>query len=443
MKGTRHSNAFVCAESRRLVVACFLTAALSGLVGCSGDSESDPLPVAPTPSSAEESSSSEEILSSSSLPPESSSEMSSSSEEVLSSSSLLPESSSLELSSSSEEILSSSSLLPESSETLPESSASLPESHATVDGITILVDSSFFMEKFHSSSVKIAFNDDETSELNYIEIDGNTVRHEIIATSVASNHPQFSPDGSKLAFSTGFEGLPKQSELFVVDLASAERTIYKLEVESAAVPRWRILENGDTAIQYNDYTGSDQDVLWNFSGTYVVTYSNNTFGTPQKAFNRSYNGGISSDNTLAVSGLPRLLFHYATDDDSVNVDMYNEEQVCNVSLTRDTSKIVSFLDARGSKGVEFTQDEEYYWHQYVFYMDYSGEILKAIRADGGYVFNATEWLFIPGYQVGTLTAQDGTNKHVVLIDYEQGGYALILNAPEKEIVYPDIWVDEK
>lgn len=428
MKGTRYSNAFVCAESRRLVVACFLTAALSVLVGCSGDSESDPLPVAPTPSSAEESSSSEEILSSSSLPPESSSEMSSSSEDVLSSSSLLPESSSLELSSSSEEILSSSSLL--------------PKSHETIDGITILVDSAFFMEKFHSSSVKIAFNDDETSELNYLEIDGNSVRHEIIPTSVAPNHPQFSPDGSKLAFSTGYEGAPLQSELFVVDLTSDERSIYKLDVESAAIPRWRVLENGDTAILYDDFAGPSIDVRWTTSGTFLVTYSNNSFGVPQKIFNRSYNGGASNDNSLVVTGAPRLLFHYATDDDSVNIDMYSDEQVCNVSMARDTSKIISFLEARGPKGVEFTQDEGYYWHQYVFYMDYSGEMLKAIRADGGYVFNATEWLFIPGYQVGTLTAQDGTNKHVVLIDYEQGGYALILNAPEKEILYPDIWVGE-
>lgn len=428
MKGTRHSNAFVCAESRRLVVACFLTAALSVLVGCSGDSESDPLPVAPTPSSAEESSSSEEILSSSSLPPESSSEMSSSSEEVLSSSSLLPESSSLELSSSSEEILSSSSLL--------------PKSHETIDGITILVDSAFFMEKFHSSSVKIAFNDDETSELNYLEIDGNSVRHEIIPTSVAPNHPQFSPDGSKLAFSTGYEGAPLQSELFVIDLTSDERSIYKLDVESAAIPRWRVLENGDTAILYDDFAGPSIDVRWTTSGTFLVTYSNNSFGVPQKIFNRSYNGGASNDNSLVVTGAPRLLFHYATDEDSVNIDMYSDEQVCNVSMARDTSKIISFLEARGPKGVEFTQDEGYYWHQYVFYMDYSGEMLKAIRADGGYVFNATEWLFIPGYQVGTLTAQDGTNKHVVLIDYEQGGYALILNALEKEILYPDIWVGE-
>ena len=42
----------------------------------------------------------------------------------------------------------------------------------TIDGISLLVDSSFFMDKFHSSSIKIAFKDEETNELNYIEING-------------------------------------------------------------------------------------------------------------------------------------------------------------------------------------------------------------------------------------------------------------------------------
>ena len=434
MDGKLYRNDLFCNKAKSLVVACFLTAALSGLMGCQSDSDSESSPVAPTLSYTEESSNSEEIPSSS-VPPESSSEPSSSSEATPPSSSLLPESSSSEPSSSSEEDYSSSSSQPESSE-------AQPESYAVVDGITFLVDSSFFMEKFHSSSIKIAFNDDETSELNYIEIDGNTIKHEIIPTSGAPNHPQFSPDGSKLAFSTGYEGFPQLSELFVIDLASTERSTYKLDIESAAVPRWRILENGDTVIQYNDFTGSNRDFRWATSGTFLVTYSNNSFGTPQKILNRSYNGGVSSDNSLAVTGAQKLIFHYTTDDDSVNIDMYNDEQVCNVSLSRDTSKIISFLDARGSKGTEFTQDQNYYWHQYVFYMDQSGEIVKAIRADGGYVFNGTEWLFIPGYQVSTITAMDGLSQSIVLIDYEQGSYNIILNAPEKEIIYPDLWVDE-
>lgn len=366
-------------KSRRLIVMCILTATLSCLMGCLTDSESGSKP-------------SSTGASSSSKPANSS------------------------------------------------SSAKQLEPITTIDGISLLVDSSFFMDKFHSSFVKIAFNDDETNELNYIEIDGNTLKHEIIPTPGVPNHPQFSPDGSKLAFSTGLEGIPILSELYVIDLASSKRSTYKIDVESAAIPRWRILENGDTAILYNDFSGSNQDARWANSGTYLVTYSNNSFGTPQKIFNRSYNGGVASDHSLAATGAPRLLFHYAADNDSVNTDMYNDEQVCNVSLARDTNKIISFLETRGTRGVEFTQDPQYNWHQYIFYMDYTGNILKAIKTDNSHVFNGTEWIFVPGFQVSTLATADGLCESIALIDYVKSSYSTIIGAPGKQISNPDLWV---
>ncbi len=110
--------------------------------------------------------------------------------------------------------------------------------------------------------------------------------------------------------------------------------------------------------------------------------------------NRSYNGGVSDDNSFAVTGAPRLFFHYASDDDSVNVEMYNDEQVCNVSLSRNAENIVSFLGTRGKMGVEFTKDKHYIWHQYVFYMDSTGNLVKAIKGTVDGVFEHVEWLFI-------------------------------------------------
>lgn len=422
-----------------IIVTAILIFALFGLAGCLADSESEHQPAA-TASSSETSSSSEITCSSSDRQPEapeSSSSAPESSSAATSFSSNMP-SSETETSSSEEY---SSSVVPESS------SEQQPEVHTysqtVIDGISIFADSSFFMEKFHSPSVRIAFKDDETNELNYIEIDGSAFRHEIIPTPAIPNHPQFSPDGSKLAFSSQYEGSPLPSELYVIDLSSAERKFYKLDVGSAAIPRWRIQDNGDTAILYNDFTGSNQDTLWNLSGTYIVTYSNNSFGTPQKAFNRSYNGGISSDNSLAVTGMPRLLFHYANDSDSVNIDMYNNEQACNASISRDSNKIISFLEAHGAKGVQFTQNQNYNWHQYIFYMDSTGKFLKAIKADDGYVFNGTEWLYVSGFQISTMTSANDLSESIALVDYEMGSYRKIITAPGKEITYPDLWVREQ
>ena len=132
------------------------------------------------------------------------------------------------------------------------SADSMIEGEIQSDSFITYADEAFFTDKFGTSHIKIAFNDENKDELNYIEFDGNTFRHEIIATPATPNHPQFSPDGSKIAFSTGHEGLTGITEMYVVDLAQEGRPVYKLDTENAAIPRWRILENGDTAIIYID-----------------------------------------------------------------------------------------------------------------------------------------------------------------------------------------------
>ena len=91
---------------------------------------------------------------------------------------------------------------------------------STPGPIYTFVDSAFFMDKFGTSHVKIAFNDEERNELNYIEFDNNEFRHEIIKTQAIPNHPQFSPDGSKLAFSTGHEGLTEVTEMYFMRYAT-------------------------------------------------------------------------------------------------------------------------------------------------------------------------------------------------------------------------------
>lgn len=323
------------------------------------------------------------------------------------------------------------------------SADSMIEGEIKSDSFITYADEAFFTDKFGTSHIKIAFNDENKDELNYIEFDGNTFRHEIIATPATPNHPQFSPDGSKIAFSTGHEGLTGITEMYVVDLAQEGRPVYKLDTENAAIPRWRILENGDTAIIYIDVCGPNHDTLWDISSTFEVTFANNTFGTPYKIFFRSYNGGVTYDNTLAVSGFTSLYYHYGWDDFDVNTDMYNGEQVCNVSMSRDSSKIVSFLETRGKLGQEFTKDTSYHWHQYIFYMDSMGNLLKAIKAKGENVFNGTEWINVSGYQVGAVTTVDEITEDIVLIDYDKETYYPILKARGRQVAFPDLWVDPK
>jgi hypothetical protein len=67
------------------------------------------------------------------------------------------------------------------------------------------------------------------------------------------------------------------------------------------------LENGDTAIVYVTDAGNNKNESdFKAASTWQVTFANGKFGEPQKLFDGAYHGGISEDNSLAVTGA-RLL----------------------------------------------------------------------------------------------------------------------------------------
>ncbi|MCQ2108957.1 MAG: hypothetical protein MJZ05_09375 [Fibrobacter sp.] len=78
-------------------------------------------------------------------------------------------------------------------------------------------------------------------------------------------HPDISPDGKWVAFCTE-----------------------QLDAYSAVIPRWRILENGDTAIVYIDQAGLSQKPVWRSYGTWMVTFKNEKFGKPKKIFSGAF-----------------------------------------------------------------------------------------------------------------------------------------------------------
>ena len=121
------------------------------------------------------------------------------------------------------------------------------------------------------------------------------------------------------------------------DLNENGSNLVKLNVESAAIPRWRVLENGDTVIVYVTDAGVNKyDATFMSNSTWQVPFANGKFGTPQKLFDGAYHDGVSDDNLLAVSGA-RLLRARVNDRDTI---WYNGEQACNVSLSKDGEKQV-------------------------------------------------------------------------------------------------------
>lgn len=99
-------------------------------------------------------------------------------------------------------------------------------------------------------------------------------------------HPDISPDGKWVAFCTGYESQDGRSEMFVLNLETG--LMKQLDAYSAVIPRWRILENGDTAIVYIDQAGLSQKPVWRSYGTWMVTFKNEKFGKPKKIFSGAF-----------------------------------------------------------------------------------------------------------------------------------------------------------
>lgn len=287
---------------------------------------------------------------------------------------------------------------------------------------------------FNDSHAKIVFRNDITDNLAFIDFTKNTHSIVEIEDTIPSFHPEISPDGNKVAFCTGIEGIDGKSSLYVRNLDNSGSELVKLDVENAAIPRWRVLPNGDTVIIFVNYTGSNKESSWNSASTWQVPFTNGIFGTPSKLFDGAYHGGISEDGTFAVTGSPLLKANLYMQ----NQTWYNSEQACNASMSMDGTKRTLFLDFGGSTGEAFT-GKKYRAHEYALIADSTGNLVQAFPAPQNYTFDHTEWVRNASqFFVATLTNADGAHSKIVLGDISTGK---IYNLVEgDELWHPNIWI---
>lgn len=295
-----------------------------------------------------------------------------------------------------------------------------------------------------SFDAKLVFRNDITNNLAFINYqEGNAITE--IEDSINAYHPDISPDGKKVAFCTGQEGVSSISKIYVRDLEKNGGNIVKLNVEKAVIPRWHITPSGDTTLIYVSSAGNNKDESsWKKQSTWQVSFSNNQFGKPKKLFDGAYHGGISEDEKLAVSGSQLLRARMATEGTIINgkandVIWFNNEQACNVSLTKNSSKQTAFLDFGSKTGKSFV-NKKYNAHQQLFIADSTGELIDAIEAPSGYTFDHTEWTTngkIPSI-VGTLTNFDGAHKKIVLVNLDNREFLNLVEGDE--LWHPSLWV---
>ena len=288
------------------------------------------------------------------------------------------------------------------------------------------------------AKAKLVFRNDVSGKLAFIDYTRNASRAIEIEDDVSAFHPDVSPDGNYVAFSTQVEGLSGESKVYVCRLDSACSEKVELPVENAAIPRFRVLETGDTVLVYVSDAGSNKDSLtWAGYSTWIVPFAGGRFGTPRLLLKGSFNGGVTDG--LAVTGSKLLRVATWNDIDKVKYDVwYNNEQACNVSLASDGSNRTLFLDFGSSTGQKFV-GQKYRTHEQILVMNSNGNLVDAVASPAGYSYDHTEWVAGKSAAVATLTDQNGTHKKIVLIDMETKKIVELVESDE--LWHPVLWVE--
>ena len=110
-----------------------------------------------------------------------------------------------------------------------------------------------------ANKLKLVLRNDASGNLVRINYASALPTVNEIAGTDGAFHPDISPDGKWLAFCTGIEGVSGHSDVYVKSLDSVSAPAVRLDVESAAIPRWRIVPGGDTVIVYVTDAGNNKE----------------------------------------------------------------------------------------------------------------------------------------------------------------------------------------
>mgnify|MGYP002621742821 CR=1 FL=1 len=286
-------------------------------------------------------------------------------------------------------------------------------------------------------NVKLVFRNDLSGNISYLNYKNGSLSVKEISSGIQAFHPDISPDGKWIAYCTGLEGISGKSKLYVQSLDDSSDAI-QLNVESAAIPRWKVFDSGDTVLVYVNDAGNNKDnATFQQTSTWQVPFENGKFGTPEKLFAGAYHGGLSEDRNLAVSGA-RILRARSKGKDTV---WYAGEQACNVSLAMDGSKRTAFLDFGGETGQKFV-GSSYSTHERILIADSTGNLLQSVKAPSGYTFDHSEWATDGKNSliIATLTNENGAHTKIALVNLQDSSVTEIMEG--EELWHPSLWIQK-
>lgn len=290
-----------------------------------------------------------------------------------------------------------------------------------------------------TSNAKLAFRNDVSGNLALIDFAKGNLSVIEFEDTLNVYHPDISPDGKFVAFCTKHEGDDGKSAVYVRPLNEENSLAVRLNVESAAIPRWRVLSNGDTVIAYVTSAKSNEDETeWLKESTWQVPFMQGAFGKPRELYKGTFHGGISKGNTLAVSGASLLRARIKDKSGTRDTVWYNGEQACNASLSKDGSNRTLFLDFRGKTGREFA-GVKYNTHERLLIADSTGKLLQTVGAPKGFEFDHSEWTNSQNIAVATLVNLQGAHAKIVMINLSDSSVTDLVTGDE--LWHPCLWTN--
>lgn len=296
----------------------------------------------------------------------------------------------------------------------------------------------YLFDTLGAETVKIVFRNDETGNLVYAKLTKDSTILQEFDSGIDVYHPAISPDGKWVAFGTSPE--PVGERLSQVYLQRLDDFGLRISVEgAAAIPRFRVLPSGDTALVYVSTSGINANVSeWKKQSTSTALFQNGSLSAPQKIFSGAYNGGISEDLRLAVTGSHYLRVHSNLSAIEKDTVWYDSAQVCNVSLSTDGSLRTLFLDMASKHGQEFSK-ADYLPHHRILIADSLGNLIGSLPSPEPYSFDNPEWVYGSDHLVSVMVTSD-VHEKVSLLDIRDSSVHPILSGGD--LWHPDIWIEK-
>jgi uncharacterized protein (TIGR02171 family) len=265
--------------------------------------------------------------------------------------------------------------------------------------------------------------------------------------------PTISPDGKYVAFCNRGEGLDGPATVSIRSLDSIGSAPWKLNADSAYVPRWWIDKTtNDTFLIYTNSAIDDKSAIWQSTKTFLQKISGGRpLGSPQVLVDKgSFHDGLSSNHQFIVTGFTQCIMRDFLYDEQHQLflspyngkDALGSTQVCNVSISPDPAypDRCLFLDFGSQNQISTLTQSAYGTHQCLFISEYSGKTLawyKCPATEASWDF--PEWSNKSRFAIACVRNGSDDAHAVYAINLETSASFQILEGTE--LNHPYLWLD--